>query len=121
MRNKKTLVIGASLNPGRYSYKAVSLLSASGFPVYALGLRPGKIGEVQVVTTPLDYPDVHTVTLYINPKRQPGYYEYILSLSPERVIFNPGTENAEFERILHESGIAYIENCTLVMLSMGVY
>jgi uncharacterized protein len=52
-------------------------------------------------------------------KRQ--YYDYILSLKPKRVIFNPGTENSELENLLKQSNIEPIIACTLVMLSVGNY
>ena len=121
MIDKPTLVIGASLNPDRYSNRAINLLSRHNIRVYALGLRNGRIGNIQIETQPVIYRDIHTISLYVNPKRQSQYYEYILSLSPERVIFNPGTENSELEKILEAAGIYYVEHCTLVMLRSGIY
>ncbi len=119
--DKTTLVIGASLNPARFSYKAVSLLRSYGIPVRAIGLKPGSIAGVDIDTGTPAYRNIHTVTMYINPKRQPAYYDYILSLSPRRVIFNPGTGNPGFYAILFRHGIEVVENCTLVMLRAGDY
>jgi predicted CoA-binding protein len=118
---KKTLVIGASENPQRYSFLAVNRLLKFRHEVKAIGLRQGHIDSVEIETGHPVYTDIDTVTLYINPKRQPEYYDYILSLNPKRVIFNPGTENPEFERMLSEKKIEATEACTLVLLSTGQY
>jgi predicted CoA-binding protein len=119
--HKKTLVIGASPNPARYAFMAATRLHAAGYPVIPLGRRKGRIGDMDIVTTfPTDN-DIHTVTMYVSMKHQEEYYEPILTIRPERVIFNPGTENPEFEKKLLESGIEIEEACTLVMLSTGAY
>ena len=117
----KTLVIGASLNPDRYSNKAVLMLSNAGIPVIAFGLKKGSISNVQIDTALKSYKNIHTVTLYLNPKRQEAYYEYIIKLKPKRVIFNPGTENPIFYRLLRESNIYYEIACTLVLISTNQY
>ena len=118
---KKTLVIGASEKPERYSNKAIKLLRRYGHPVVALGLRKGKVADVDIETGFPEFNDVHTVTMYIGAARQPQYYEYILKLKPERIIFNPGTENYEFEEMAEIQGVNAVENCTLVMLSSGLF
>jgi uncharacterized protein len=118
---KKTVVIGASDNPSRYSYLAVHRLVGRGYPVVAIGAHSGKVAGVTIQTAHPDEPEVDTVTLYINPRRQPAYYDYVLSLKPKRVIFNPGTENDEFEDLLTAQGIAAKEACTLVMLNTGQF
>jgi predicted CoA-binding protein len=118
---KKTLVIGASLKPLRYSYMAINRLVDNGYPVVALGLREGIVAGVSITKERKLFQEVDTVTLYLNPKRQEDYYNYILSLKPNRVIFNPGTENPEFYRILDENKIAYEAACTLVLLSTNQY
>jgi hypothetical protein len=64
---------------------------------------------------------IHPVTLYLNPKRQVAFYNYIVSLKPKRVLFNPGTENLEFYTILNKNNIEYEEVCTLVLLSTNQY
>ena len=117
----KTLVIGASLNPDRYSNKAVLMLSNAGIPVIAFGLKKGSISNVQIDTALKSYKNIHTVTLYLNPKHQETYYHYIIKLKPKRVIFNPGTENPIFYRILRESNVHYEIACTLVLLSTNQY
>ena len=117
----KTLVIGASLNPDRYSSKAVLMLSNAGIPVIAFGLKKGSISNVQIDTALKSYKNIHTVTLYLNPKHQETYYDYIIKLKPKRVIFNPGTENPIFYRILRESNVYYEIACTLVLLSTNQY
>lgn len=116
-----TLVIGASENPGRVSYTAIKRLLASGVKVRALGIKPGKVDSVEIETGFPEIKNVGTVTLYISRAIQPQYYDYILSLKPGRVIFNPGTENQDFRNKLNAAGIASEEACTLVMLSVGTY
>ena len=123
MEKKKTLVLGASANPGRYSNIAIHRLRAAGHPVEAIGLRPAEVADVQVHRkdeTALPE-DIDTVTLYLNPTRQEEYKDMIMEVKPQRVIFNPGTENPAFERQLAEAGIQPLEACTLVMLSTQQY
>ena len=121
MKNKKTLVIGASPNPDRYSHMAVQLLRRNSIKVVALAKRIGKVADVPIKT---DFPgdsDIHTVTLYIGKNRQPEYYQPLIHLKPTRVIFNPGTENNELVELLETNGIEAIEACTLIMLNTMQY
>lgn len=121
MNNKKTLVIGASDNPARYSYLAIKKLVAHGHTVEAIGKRGGVVSNVNINTNNEPIKDLHTITLYINPQIQREYYGYILSLRPQRIIFNPGTENEELKKMAEQSGIKALEACTLVMLSAETY
>ncbi|MCH2195430.1 CoA-binding protein [Kordia sp.] len=117
----KTLVLGASMKSHRFSHKAVDRLVNYNHEVVAFGLKEGEINGVNIDTELVQYGDIHTVTLYLNPSVQPDYYEYILSLQPERVIFNPGTENSEFCATLKEKDIKCEVACTLVMLASNNY
>lgn len=117
----KTLIIGASKNPERYAYKAAERLLAHGHKIELLGLRPDTIFGQVIDTDKKQYTDIDTVTLYIGPQRQPEYYDYIVSLKPRRVIFNPGTENVEFYKILKDNDIESEVACTLVLLGTGQY
>lgn len=114
--NLKTLVVGASLNEDRYSNKAIKLLREYKHEVVAFGLKSGVVSGVTIDTELVDYKDIDTVTMYINPSRQNEFYNYIISLKPRRVIFNPGTENKEFQQLLSKGGIKFEEACTLVLL-----
>ena len=118
---KKTLVIGASPNPYRYSNKAVSLLNKHGHSVIALGIREGTIDGIDIKKELIPINDLHTITLYVGAKRQPQYYKYILSLNPKRIIFNPGTENDELLDLIKNRNIEAVEHCTLVMLNSGEF
>lgn len=113
---KTTLVIGASENIDRYSNIAINLLRFYQYNVYAIGNKKGKIKDVEIAISKIPFKDVHTITLYISEKYQKEYYEYILSLSPKRIIFNPGTENQELENLAQKNNIQTINACTLVML-----
>lgn len=117
----KTLIIGASKNPERYSYKAAERLLAYRHDIELLGLRPDTIWGKTIDTEKKNYTDIDTVTLYVGPQRQSEYYDYIVSLKPRRVIFNPGTENEEFYCILKSNGIEVEVACTLVLLNTGQY
>lgn len=122
MNVTKTLVIGASENPERYSNKAVKMLQDYQHEVIALGNNKGKkINGLEIVNDVNNDESIDTVTLYLNPKNQEPYYEKILALHPRRVIFNPGTENPAFEQVLKEHNIEPIEACTLVMLRTNQY
>ncbi|SHJ85375.1 CoA-binding protein [Pseudozobellia thermophila] len=118
---KKTLVLGASIKPNRYSHIAVNRLLDHQIDTVAFGLQQGKIRKVQIKTNFDDFQNVHTITLYISPKHQSGYIDKILHLAPKRVIFNPGTENPELYEILDNKGVEVLEACTLVLLATGQY
>lgn len=117
----KTLVLGASENSERYSNKAVRSLLQHGKAVVAVGLKAGMIEGIEILPGKPAISDVETVTMYVGPKNQKEYYDYVLSLKPKRIIFNPGAENPELEKLAKENGIEVIEACTLVMLSIGNY
>jgi predicted CoA-binding protein len=118
---KKSVVLGASENPSRYSYLAVERLRAMGHPVVAIGRKEGKIGDTAIVTGHPKLDGVDTITLYLNPQLQVAEYDYILGIHPRRVIFNPGTENPLFFQKAEEAGIEALEACTLVMLTTGQF
>ena len=118
---KRTLIIGASDNKARYSYLAAHRLLSHNIPVVCIGLRPGQVGSVPIQTGFPELDKIDTVTLYIGPRHQPQFYDYLLALKPNRVIFNPGTENDELAGLLQAKGIHTLEACTLVMLSTGMY
>ena len=121
MSKKHTLVLGASLNPDRYSNMAILRLRDNAIEVKAFGLKKGRVSGVDIDTELMPYKNIHTVTLYLNPKRQETYYEYILGLNPTRVIFNPGTENPQLYKLLSDASIDYEVACTLVLLSTNQY
>ena len=118
---KKTLVIGASENPERYSYKAIKALISHQHEVVAIGLRAGEVAGVAFNSEKKTFEGIDTVTLYVGPQNQPEYYSYIIGLEPKRVIFNPGTENPEFIEQLKACGIYPEIACTLVLLATGQY
>ena len=118
---KPTLVIGASENPDRYSYKAIEMLRDHQHEVFAYGLKAGRVCDVEFMTEKNPVKP-HTVTLYVGAKNQDTELRrYILSLKPQRVIFNPGTENPQWEAELNDYGITTEEACTLVLLQTGQY
>jgi uncharacterized protein len=121
MAAKKTLVLGASDNPSRYSYFAINRLQAHKHPVVAVGRKETEVNGVQVHKSHVAEEGVDTVTLYLNPQNQVEYYDYILGLKPKRIIFNPGTENPELIKKAKQAGIEPVIACTLVMLSTGQY
>ena len=121
MERKKTLVLGASENPARYSNLAINRLKNHQHPVVAIGKKEGVVAGIPISTKKIEAADIDTVTLYLNPALQKEYYDYIISLHPKRIIFNPGTENDELATLAIENNIKPIEACTLVLLSTGQY
>lgn len=119
--NKPTLILGASPNPSRYSYLATLRLSEHGHTVYPLGIRDGKIGDYDILRTKQNGFQVHTVTLYLGEKHQQEWEDYILSLNPKRIIFNPGAENHSLFVKASQKGIHCLEACTLVMLASNTF
>ncbi len=117
----KTLVIGATTNKDRYAYKAIQSLINKSHQVVAIGAKEGMALDVKIETTKIPFKGIDTVTLYLNPKNQEAYYDYIISLKPRRVIFNPGTENSEFYEILKQNNIEFEVACTLVLLATNQY
>jgi predicted CoA-binding protein len=120
-KNKPTVVIGASPNTDRYSYKATISLQQHNHTVYPIGIRNGKINDLDIITTKPVIENIDTVTLYVGADNQPAWFDYIFSLNPKRIIFNPGTENPEFEALAISKGIEVLDACTLVLLSINQY
>lgn len=116
-----TLVFGASLKPSRYSNLAIKRLLEQNVSTVAFGLRTGLVDGVQIKTNLSELPKIDTVTLYLNRERQKQYYDAIIALKPKRVIFNPGTENTEFYKLLEHKKIKVEVACTLVLLATGQF
>lgn len=121
MKNKKTLVLGASTKPDRYSFKAINRLVENGHSVVAIGQNAGDVAGVNIKTKNIPLKNIDTVTLYLNPLRQKDYYNYIVGMQPKRVVFNPGTENPEFYQLLKLNNIKVEVACTLVLLATNQY
>jgi predicted CoA-binding protein len=118
---KPTLVLGASPKADRYSFLATEKLHRYGHPVFPLGIKSGKINDLDIITDRSLIPEVHTITLYLNPTNQLPWYDYIIAKQSKRVIFNPGTWNPELVSLLEKSGVEIVDGCTLVMLSSNQY
>ncbi|HUZ61714.1 MAG TPA: CoA-binding protein [Hanamia sp.] len=119
--NKKTLVLGASSDPSRYSYLAINSLRTKGHDVIAIGRHTGIVNDVEIISEKKHIENLDTVTLYLNFDHQKEYYNYIISQKPKRIIFNPGAENEELASLAREKGIITLEACTLVLLSTRQY
>ena len=121
MADKKTLILGATPNAGRYAYAAANSLTKKGHTIVNVGLKNGDVAGVPIEKPEQIHSDIDTITLYVGPQNQPPLYDYILATHPKRIIFNPGTENSELRRMADEKGIETEYACTLVMLSIGEY
>ena len=121
MKNKKTLVLGATTKPDRYAFKAINMLVEKGHTVLAIGQNTGEVAGVKIYTKAIPVKNVDTVTLYLNPTRQRDYYNYIIEAQPKRVVFNPGTENPELYQLLELNNIKAEVACTLVLLATNQY
>lgn len=121
IKNKKTLVLGASTKPARYAFMAIEKLVEKGHSVLAIGQHTGEVAGIKIKTKKIPLKNIDTVTLYLNPSHQREYYNYIVESKPKRVIFNPGTENPEFYQLLQLNNIKVEVACTLVMLATSQY
>ncbi|MEE4260187.1 MAG: CoA-binding protein [Bacteroidales bacterium] len=118
---KKTLVLGGSIKPERFANRAIVKLRGYGHPVVSVGLKEGKVLDVDIQTGTPDYKDIHTISLYLGPRNQTQYYPYILNLKPKRIIFNPGTENPELFELAAKNNISVVEYCTLILLDTNTF
>ena len=121
MKNKKTLIVGASSNPERYAYKAAHALVKHGYEIVNLGTKKGEVAGKEILQGTPDLQHVHTITLYVGAAHQPPMYAYLLQLNPQRIIFNPGTENFEFQALANKAGVEVLVACTLVLLARKQY
>jgi hypothetical protein len=117
----KTLILGATPNPERYAYLAAKKLVKHGHEIINVGIKQGEVGGQPILNGQPELEGIDTVTLYVGPKHQPAYYDWLTGLKPRRIIFNPGTENAELSMLASKVGIETVVACTLVMLGSGVY
>ncbi len=113
--------MGASLNPERISYRAIHTLRNYNHPVTAFGVKAGTVSDVEISTNFPTNQEFDTVTLYVGPQNQTELIDKVIALKPNRIIFNPGTENADFENKANAAGIETEEACTLVLLGSGQY
>ncbi|UJP64123.1 CoA-binding protein [Mongoliitalea daihaiensis] len=120
---KKTVIIGATPNPSRYAYLVAEMLHERSIPFVPVGIKSGTVfgEEILNLREKPSITDVHTVTMYVGPENQKEWYAYILSLKPERIVFNPGTENPELMNLAKDAGIAVWPACNLVLLSTGQF
>jgi predicted CoA-binding protein len=120
---KKTVIIGATTNPGRYAFLAARMLTEYNHEIVPVGIKDGAVfgKDILDIFSKPAVEGVDTVTMYIGPQRQGEHMDYIIGLNPKRIIFNPGTENEEFIRKAEEKGIEALEACTLVMLRSHQY
>ncbi|MGS2741788.1 CoA-binding protein [Sinomicrobium sp. M5D2P17] len=121
MKNKKTLILGASTDPSRYAYLAAHRLACFGHTIINVGMKTGEVAGVPIEKPSTIHTDIDTISLYVGPANQPLLYDYILSTDPRRIIFNPGSENEELRKLANAQGIITEHACTLVLLSLGEY
>jgi predicted CoA-binding protein len=119
---RSTLILGASINPERYAFKAAKLLLAKGYPINLVGIKKGSIENNEINTDKtIIYQNVDTITLYIGAQHQEEWFDYIIKTKPKRIIFNPGTENNALELLATANKIAFEHACTLVLLNTNQY
>jgi predicted CoA-binding protein len=121
MADKKTLILGATPDSSRYAYLAANRLVGKGHTIVNVGIKTGEVAGIPIEKPGVIHHDIDTITLYVGPQHQPELYDYILNTHPKRILFNPGTENAELRRMANEKGIETEYACTLVLLSIGQY
>ncbi len=120
---KKTIILGASPNPARYSNLAIRMLNDAGHEFVPVGIKKGELFGKPILNI-RDKPqieDVHTVSFYLGAEKQKEWYDYILGLRPKRLIFNPGAENPELSKLAKERGIEVENSCNLVLIQTGQF
>jgi hypothetical protein len=111
-------VIGASVNPDRYSYKAMKMLEEKGHCPIPVAPAKDMILDRKAYPSLAEVPEhIETVTMYVGVSRQDDVIEDALRIKPRRIIFNPGAENPGVYLRLKEAGIVVVEACTLILLS----
>lgn len=119
---QRVVIVGASDKPDRYAHMALTLLRRHGHEVVPVHPRLTEIEGVPVVSDLSDITGaVDTVTMYVGPAISSGLVDKLIALRPQRVIFNPGSENPELADSLESAGIAVEEACTLVLLNTGQF
>jgi predicted CoA-binding protein len=120
---RKTVIVGATPNPNRYAFLAAEKLTEHGEAFVPIGIKSGHVFGQTILDlrTKPNISDVDTLTMYLNADHQREWTDYLLSLKPRRIIFNPGAENPEFTEKAKALGIETENACTLVMLATGVY
>ncbi|MBD3583563.1 CoA-binding protein [Flavobacterium selenitireducens] len=121
MAHKKTMILGATNNPGRYAFLAATRLIASGHTIVNIGVVEGEIEGIPIQAPKAIHEDIDTITMYIGAARQTLLYDYILETKPRRIIFNPGSENPGLERLAIANGIVTERACTLVLLATAQF
>lgn len=115
---QKVVILGASSDPSRFSYKAFHSLKKHGHtPLLVSPTLKELEGTLAVSDLSQIKESVDTLTMYVNPKISTELKRKIIDLKPKRVIFNPGSENPELENDLRNLGIEVLEACTLVLLA----
>ena len=119
---RSVVVLGASDNPERYSNKAVLLLKQHGYNVIPVNPKLAALEGLAVAPRLEDVVQpVDTVSVYVGPAVSSAMLDEIVALKPQRVIFNPGSENPELMELLVQQGIAVEPACTLVLLKTNQF
>ena len=125
MKKENVIVLGASSKEERYSFKAVSSLIEHGHMAIPVHPREKEVAGLKCFNNLSDvekmFPQIDTVTIYVNPQISMELSKEILKLRPKRVIFNPGSENRDLMEILKQNNVDVLEACTLVLLNIGEY
>ncbi len=122
MKKLSVAVLGASDDPNRFSNKAFLLLKKHQYEVIPVNPKLKFIDNSPVLSgLDLIKVPVHTLTVYVNAEISRTLPQQIIRLNPNRVIFNPGTENPELEKKLIDAGIKVINACTLILLNAGQF
>lgn len=121
--SKKTVIFGATTNPGRYAFLAAQRLTSHGHEIVPIGIKKGEVfgSEILDIYQKPSIDNIHTITMYVGQQNQVDWEDYILSLRPKRIIFNPGAENPSLAKKASSNGIIVLNACTLVMLGNGLF
>ena len=114
---KTVAILGASSNPDRFSYRAFKMLQQHGHKPILISPKMNELEGLPVLAELSQIQSsIDTLTMYVGPEKSKSLEDQILKLKPQRVIFNPGSENPDLQKKLAEAGIQVLEACTLVLL-----
>lgn len=119
---KKVVILGASIEPDRYSNMAMHNLLKHNHKIILVSPKYDEIDGHPCLNQLSEVKEkVDALTMYVGAKISSTMINEIVKLAPKIVIFNPGTENPSLYQALDQVGIKHLEACTLVLLNTNQF
>jgi len=112
------VVLGATDDPSRDSYKAIMSFQGEGYTVLPVNPMLDRIAGMPVVHCLEDVEGpVSILSVYV--KYVSLFTAAIVRLRPRCVVFNSGVLSDHLEHVLRAEGIRFVRDCTLRLLADG--